>query len=352
MKLIELLINETDDGSGMEALGLVEKPAHEGDFAFFGSEDLEDTILFSLLEVAMEEECANENYYDNLDEATQEGILKRLEKIGVKKSEYIILPQDNFGVGSINSTAARPDSWTNRSGGGYKTLFEYVGPKDTKNRPFCSKLLNLDLLFRKEDIDRLTVSGANSDEFGVYNIFTYKGSFNCRHTWREVKVADKRNEDDPLIVAALLLDENRISNQGFSHLNFSVDESKRIVVGPLMIPNKKIIRIDDKTGEPYEVFFSKDTIEMISNKLMKSGDINSLNLEHNPNIPIQGYMMETWKVVDPEKDKQVLYGFNFEEGTWLGMYKIESEEIWQMVVEGKIKGFSIEGYFANKIINK
>jgi hypothetical protein len=43
-------------------------------------------------------------------------------------------------------------------------------------------MLSKNRVYRQEDIDELTDSVAN-EEFGFYNIFLWRGSFNCRHTW-------------------------------------------------------------------------------------------------------------------------------------------------------------------------
>jgi hypothetical protein len=64
----------------------------------------------------------------------------------------------------------------------YRVRFKYVGPRDEKNRQFCSDMLSMNRVYRQEDIDELTDSVAN-EEFGFYNIFLWRGSFNCRHTW-------------------------------------------------------------------------------------------------------------------------------------------------------------------------
>jgi hypothetical protein len=64
----------------------------------------------------------------------------------------------------------------------YRVRFKYVGPRDPKNRQFCSDMLSMNRVYRQEDIDELTDSVAN-EEFGFYNIFLWRGSFNCRHTW-------------------------------------------------------------------------------------------------------------------------------------------------------------------------
>jgi hypothetical protein len=49
-------------------------------------------------------------------------------------------------------------------------------------------------------------------------------------------------------------------------------------------------------------------------------------------------------------DKSKLYDLNVPVGTWMGAIKVENEEIWnEFIKTGIVKGFSIEGYFADKI---
>ena len=60
-------------------------------------------------------------------------------------------------------------------------------------------------------------------------------------------------------------------------------------------------------------------------------------------------VVESWIVEDTKKDKSALYEFNVPEGTWMIAMKVDNEEIWNKVKSGDIKGFSIEGYFAEKV---
>ena len=43
-----------------------------------------------------------------------------------------------------------------------------------------------------------------------------------------------------------------------------VDEEKRMLVSPALIPNKQIYRYDADTDQDYYVFFSKDTVRQAS----------------------------------------------------------------------------------------
>lgn len=129
---------------------------------------------------------------------------------------------------------------------------------------------------------------------------------------------------------------------------------KQMLVGPLMTPGKLIPRVDEKTGEEYEVFFSKETIEKIAYKMMQDKLVDSVNIEHDgANRVDDAYLVETWIVKDPEADKSALYGFQPVIGQWYGMYKIDNRRVWNEYVKtGKVKGFSVEGYFYNNVLTK
>jgi len=129
---------------------------------------------------------------------------------------------------------------------------------------------------------------------------------------------------------------------------------KQMLIGPLMIPNKLIPRIDEKTKEEYQVFFTKDTIEQIAHKMMISKSTDSINIEHDDKQLVNDvYLVETWIVKDPNKDKSSLYGFSASEGDWYGIYKVNNPDVWYNYIKtNKVKGFSVEGYFLNNILTK
>jgi hypothetical protein len=135
--------------------------------------------------------------------------------------------------------------------------------------------------------------------------------------------------------------------------NFAAElQDKQMLVGPLMTPGKLIARIDEETGEEYQVFFSKETIEKIAYKMMQDKLVDSVNIEHDGAHRVDdAYLVETWIVKDPEADKSALYGFLPVTGQWYGMYKIDNRRVWNEYVKtGKVKGFSVEGYFLNNIL--
>jgi hypothetical protein len=58
-------------------------------------------------------------------------------------------------------------------------------------------------------------------------------------------------------------------------------------------------------------------------------------------------VVESW-IVEGAHDKSMNYGFDFPKGTWVISMKVNNDEIWNKVKLGEVKGFSIEGYFADK----
>ena len=126
----------------------------------------------------------------------------------------------------------------------------------------------------------------------------------------------------------------------------TVDTEKRILMGPALIPNKPIYRNQD--GEEFYVYFSKATIEKAMQMYLKKGNQGNATLEHDGKL--NGLtLVESWIKIDAEKDKSVAYGMEDPVGTWYVSMKVDNEEIWnEYVKSGKVKGFSIEGFFADK----
>ena len=126
-----------------------------------------------------------------------------------------------------------------------------------------------------------------------------------------------------------------------------VDKEKKILMGALLIPNKPIYRNGAK-GE-YYIYFSKDTIVKASQMFLQKGNQSNSTLEHDE--VLSGLtLVESWIVEDKVKDKTALYGLDVPLGTWMGSVKVNNDEIWnEYVKSNKVKGFSIEGYFADKM---
>ncbi len=120
------------------------------------------------------------------------------------------------------------------------------------------------------------------------------------------------------------------------------DEDKRIVLGPVLIPNQKIYRRDNN-GYEYEVVFTQEDINIFAEKFMLNDNNNNVTLQHSVtanNIK----MIYFWK-----SNIENELGFGTPKGTLFTSYKILNDEVWEGVKDGSFSGFSIE-VFATPII--
>jgi len=127
-----------------------------------------------------------------------------------------------------------------------------------------------------------------------------------------------------------------------------VDKEKRILMGAALIPNKKIYRVNAKKEE-YYIYFSEDTVRQAMELFFKRGNQGQATVEHKDAYVPGMTVVESWLIEDEVHDKSKKYGFSLPKGTWMISMKVENDEVWQDVKDGKVKGFSIEGYFADKL---
>ena len=125
-----------------------------------------------------------------------------------------------------------------------------------------------------------------------------------------------------------------------------VNEEEKLLMGAALIPNKTIYR---KNGDDeYYVYFSQETISKASQLFLKQGNQAKSTLEHEMRLN-DLTVVESWLVDDTEKDKSAYYGLSVPVGTWMVSVKVDNDKVWNDFVKtGKVKGFSIEGYFADK----
>jgi len=126
-----------------------------------------------------------------------------------------------------------------------------------------------------------------------------------------------------------------------------VNKEKRILMGAALIPDKSIYRRNEK-GDEYYIYFSKETVRKASELFFKRSNHKNATYEHKQ--PIEGMtIVESWIVENTKQDKSALYGLNLPVGTWAVSMKVDNDEIYQDALDKKIRGFSIEGYFADKL---
>lgn len=591
MKIIELFIDpESDDmDEGVGGIALVDKPAHESNFLTFS----EDTIV--------DDTDINYTYIQEMfDDDEQLEISKLINTLGepagtleeegwvIYAVEDVVSLEQEKKFNKFYNIIANPNE---RSGedalGALRVRYKYVGPKDDKNRQFCSDMLRYKRVFRIEDIEQMTNECTNQ-EFGCYDIFTWRGSYNCRHKWVKVlyrpagvitgnqrptqtddipqestlnkATANKRGSfkhefgiidiidgqpvfedvEDAIRLAEILgcegyhempigdeigympcydhqfesftdypqaatdnackvlrwIDEhgrdevpgmtqtglaraNQLCNKepismdtisrmaaferhrqnaeisdeykgtpwkdngyvswlgwggsegvewaqrkleqlktdmlytnpcqegyiaygtkikdgrevpncipkeemdslsglpggcGCMGINtsglapyvdqvttgvtsesvfkygFSYDDEKMEITGAAIIPHKMIIRRNPITDEIYYVYFSEETTKVLSERFMKYKLTDSTNLDHTNRKAEDTYVSESWLVFNSENDKSAALGLNYPVGTWVITMKVNNKDLWEDIKLGKYKGYSIEGYFNERVV--
>ena len=175
-KIVELFIEDMEDESGIEAISLVSKPAHEENWmAFKEEEEVED---FSPYKIVDDDFCSHNPKLNELGEPYSQLFDEGWEILRVER----LTPQviDQMSRERFTRSAPNEDSILDRAD--FKVRYKYVGPQDDRNRQFCADMMAANRVYRIEDIDALSDNVANP-EFGFYEIFKWRGSYNCRHQW-------------------------------------------------------------------------------------------------------------------------------------------------------------------------
>lgn len=332
-------------------------------------------------------EMFNDEWVNELTEDIEEAVYNALLNVGKTDDELIdegydfekaiaIDAKDEFVaeafVASVSEIkrASDENKASNDDFGSWKVLYRYMryNKKEeytNNSRPFCVNVIKANKWFRKEDINKLTLAGAN-EGFGLqgqrfYDIFTYKGGKNCQHFWQAFMVPRKEKASErerPSAVLNRIVDATSLNPDTLDYLvaegrlKFSqeVMDEKQLVATPIMVPNKLIPRRDEN-GDKYYVYFTEETIKEIAYKFAESKNIDKINHEHDMESMVDNvYLAESWIVEEPANDKSNIYGYKLPKGAWFGLFKVNNKDYWKDYIKtGKVKGVSVEGYFVNKL---
>lgn len=105
----------------------------------------------------------------------------------------INLSVDSFGKSSLDFESKKNDGqWLVRYQYGLGKKYANSPEIIQTSRDFCREMIRTKYVYRKEDIMNLS-----NTEFGNYNIFWYKGSYNCRHVWTRKIYFKPNNQETP-----------------------------------------------------------------------------------------------------------------------------------------------------------
>ena len=167
--------------------------------------------------------------------------------------------------------------------------------------------------------------------------------------WAERKLEQIRKEKQSLEPYVEQVTTGVTVENVFNH-SFSYDEEKMEITGAAMIPNKMIVRRNPITEELYYVFFTKDTIKALMERFMKNKYNDRANLEHTETMAKDTYVIESWIVNSPTADKSYSLGLEYPEGTWVVTMSVKNRTLWEDIKNGKYNGFSIEGFFNERMV--
>ena len=103
-------------------------------------------------------------------------------------------------------------------------------------------------------------------------------------------------------------------------------------------------------GTPYYVTFSKDTVKRLAQKYIKDNNANNITIEHARKVKNIS-LVESWITESSQYDKAKAYGLTVKPGTWMGVFKVDNEDVWNNFVKtGKVKGISLEGLFTHGLM--
>lgn len=146
-------------------------------------------------------------------------------------------------------------------------------------------------------------------------------------------------------VDAISIVEYPAIEQNFVYLNrdkamFSVNQEKRMLYGPVLIPDFPIYR--NNGYEEYNIVFSANAIEQLSKRFMTEARNNQWTTEHSMETDALS-VVETW-IKSGGSDKSVLLGFDLPDGTWFAGVSVNDNTLWEQIKAGQFKGFSVESF--------
>lgn len=147
--------------------------------------------------------------------------------------------------------------------------------------------------------------------------------------------------------------EKVVNKPHFIALKDEKGEYKQELFGAAIRPDIPILR-KDEIGKYYYGVFTKDTIELIRNKFFKQKNTSNVNLMHDAEMTIDAYLVESF-IIENEQQLEAVKSMGIDDveiGAWMVRYKIESDELFQKIVDGEInlQGFSIEALLHRELV--
>lgn len=124
----------------------------------------------------------------------------------------------------------------------------------------------------------------------------------------------------------------------------AINEEKRIVMGPYMVADKPILRMNPKTKEPFFVVMDAENIEKIMFDIYNEGYHKNINENHS-STELDGIcMFQSWIINRALGINPPTAWSDLADGSAMGVWKVNNESVWADIKAGKFTGPSIEGF--------
>ena len=321
-KIVELGIDIDDaqneelfEDLGVSVISFVESPAIEESFLYFSQEG---TFLH---------DCGNGEMVEKVEEFGKITISASDIQVDLSTGELEDIQDVLKGLQAADALQRfNIDSNTEAS-----EYFRYSGP--ASNSHFCSTLLEMSKngkLFTQEEVTELQKCQGST----------------CGHQFERVFAF--QNEDNNKVILSVDKNEPKVASRS-SKFSFKVlDGERREIYGPVMIARKMILRRDEE-GNLFYVYFSAETIRKMAAKFMANNYQNNTDVEHDGNVTQENTLIESWVSDDEIHDKSYTLGFRLPKDTWYVGIKVNNEELWDDIKEGRRNGLSLAGQFIDRL---
>lgn len=151
-------------------------------------------------------------------------------------------------------------------------------------------------------------------------------------------VDDESIFDNVSLVDYPAIERDFIKFSAEAEVRFKMDDERHVVTGPVLIPEQLIYR---RNGDyEYYVKFSKEAIEDMALKFFKDHSNTNGNVMHQ--VTVDGVTYFESYIINKERNIAPVEFSDLPDGTWVMSAKIENDELWSMIKEGQIRGFSID----------
>jgi len=181
-----------------------------------------------------------------------------------------------------------------------------------------------------------------ADELGIPHSRVYATGSNKAKVEKIKELGINKHYDNN---ADVIKDLGNIGEKFMQYAFAIQNEDDHIITGAIMIPEQLIYRTNERFGEHY-VKFSAQTIKDIAIKFSKKGYQKNVNLMHDANMQVDGVTMFESFISDSERGIKPIEAFkDLPDGTWFGSFYVENPKVWELIKQGQVKGFSVEGLF-------